>query len=413
MRPLIITHVGVQQGLGLPTLADRMLRVDDGVITAIDAAGECSPELRATCDVIDGTGKTLMPGMVFAHAHIAYDNVRGAREVLFKNPPTRAAYLAAGVAKRALHAGYTTMVGAGSICGIDVFLREAIRQGLFVGPRLIPCSRDLMAAAPLGKRSREKVAHIPRDYMPIIVEDDELEASVIKEIDDGAEIIKTFATGDDQFPNARSQDELFSREELAKIVSLAHARGIMVRCHARGRQGILNALDAGVDIIDHATYMDERCLERIKAQQVTIVPSYYQPIRYLAEGAQFGRDPGDSQFQQEIDNTASFLPTAEQMGITIAVGEDFGFAWTPHGTYVEELICYATQMRIPPVTILKWATSNGARMIRQDNHIGHLGKGQIADMILLSEDPSVRIQSLKTAIERVFIAGVQVPSDAS
>jgi imidazolonepropionase-like amidohydrolase len=405
----VIYNVGVQEGVGRATLLGKNLYVKNGKIEKICDVNNQTISDLGDINIIDGSGKTLIPGLVFAHTHIAYDNVCGAGDVLFKHPLTRLSFIAAKVAKKAAQLGYTTMVGAGSVACIDVYLKEAIEGGLFDGPNLIPCSRDIMAAGPIGSRNREKVAHIPTDYMPVIVDDEEINQVVNREIDDGAKIIKTFATGDDQFPNARSGEELFSLAELKQIVAIAHGRSTLVRCHARGLSGIKNAIEADVDIIDHCSYADLESLDLIKKNNISIVPSFYQPLQYIANGSQYGKHPEESDFHLEVQNTMNFLPQAETMGINIAVGDDFGFAWTPHGTYHQELIAFQEKLNIPAVTIIKWATSNGAKMIGDDQRIGQLRDGLQADMILLSADPSLDIRALANNIEKVFIAGKCVP----
>ncbi|WP_062059415.1 amidohydrolase family protein [Cellvibrio sp. OA-2007] len=401
----VIYNVGVQEGIGQPTLLGKNVYIKDGKIEKICAVNNQTISDLGAANIIDGSGKTLIPGLVFAHTHIAYDSVCGARDVLFKHPLTRLSFIAAKVAKKAAQLGYTTMVGAGSVACIDTYLKEAIDSGLFDGPNLIPCSRDIMAAGPIGSRNKEKVAHIPKDYMPVIVDDEEINQVVNREIDDGAKIIKTFATGDDQFPNARSGEELFSLAELKQIVAIAHGRSTLVRCHARGLSGIKNAIAAEVDIIDHCSYADQESLDLIQKNNISIVPSFYQPLQYIACGSQYGRHPEESDFHLEVENTMSFLPKAEAMGINIAVGDDFGFAWTPHGTYHQELIAFQEKLNIPAVTIIKWATSNGAKMIGANQRIGQLRDGMQADMILLGADPSLDIHALANNIEKVFIAG--------
>ncbi len=403
MQSVVIRNVGLQRGLGWKTEPPTDVYITNGRIQRI-ASGNSLPAYQ-NVNTIDGTNKILMPGLIFAHTHIAYDNVCGARDVLFKHPLIRLAYIAAKVAKRATQLGYTTMIGAGSISGLDVYLKEAISSGLFDGPQIIPCSRDIMAAGPLGKRSKEKVAHIPADYMPVLTEIDEIDAAVNREIDDGAVILKTFATGDDQFPNANSNEELFVFEELLRMVQIARQRNVLIRCHARGLSGIKNAIKAGVDIIDHATYADQESLDNILANNISIVPSYYQLKQYLENGHKYGKHPEESNFSLEIENTTKFLPVAEKMGINIAVGDDFGFAWTPHGTYHEELLSYQNQLNIPAEIIIKWATLNGAKMINAEARIGSLEEGKQADMILLSADPAKDIGVLSTHIEQVFISG--------
>lgn len=401
----IITNVALFDGTGAAPVADRNLVVQGDRILDITEGAAMAPGRGRDETVIDGRGKTVIPGLVFAHTHLGYHNVLGAREVLFKYPLTELAFVAALNAQRALRLGYTTMVGAGSICNLDTYLNNAIRAGLFAGPQILPCSRDLMVAGPEGRRDPSKVKHIPRDYMPILTELVEFAAAVDKEIDDGAQIIKTFATGDDQFPNAKSEEPLYTLDELKCVVEVAGRRGVLVRSHARGREGIEKAIAAGVDIVDHATYSDQSCLDGLLAKGQTVVPSYFQPKMFLEKGAAFGADPDRTEFAAEVANTRAFLPVAHEMGINIALGDDFGFAWTPHGTYHDELEAFQHELGFDGATVLKWATLGGARMIRQDHRIGMLAPGKQADLVLVEGDPVADVRALKSGIRGVMLAG--------
>jgi imidazolonepropionase-like amidohydrolase len=405
MSQTLFTNVAIFDGTGSPAEGPFNLLVEGDRIAEITPAQTQRPGKGASEQVIDGTGCTLMPGMVFAHTHLGYHNVLGAREVLFKYPLTQLAFIAAANARRALQLGYTTMVGAGSICNLDTHLRAAIHDGLVVGPNLIPCSRDLMVAGPEGRRDASKVKHIPADYMPILTDISEFAAAVHKEIDDGAQIVKTFATGDDQFPNAKSEEPLYTLEELQTVVAVAAERGALVRSHARGRAGIEKAIAAGVDIVDHATYSDQSCLDGMLARGQTVVPSYYQPKMFLERGASFGLQPDLTEFAAEVANTRAFLPTAHEMGLNIALGDDFGFAWTPHGLYHDELEAFQHELGFSAATVLKWATLGGAQMIRQQDRIGTIAPGKQADLILVAGDPSRDVRALKTGIRAVMRSG--------
>lgn len=397
MRSFLLHDVTLHEGTGAPSRSHQSLLVRDGRIAEICDA-KAVPPLSPDVQRYDLAGKVVMAGMIFAHMHIAYVDVVESRDTMFKYRLPQLTMLAAGNARKALECGYTTAVGAGSVAGIDQALARGMEAGLIKGPRFVPCSRDLMCSGPIERRNPEVKGRIPPELMRIADTAEEMVRFTEAEIQEGAQVIKTFATGDDAFPNARSKELLFTLDELKAVVATAHARGVRVRTHARGLQGIRNAVEAKTDIIDHATYADEAILERIAANGQFLVPSLYQPMRMLSEGLRCGKTPeamARLEFQQEVENTLRFLPLAERMGIPIAAGEDFGFAWTPHGTYSEELICYVEKAGFAPATVLKWACANGARMIGRSADLGAVAPGRLADLLVLSRDPSEDITVLR------------------
>ncbi|WP_151771484.1 amidohydrolase family protein [Streptomyces abyssomicinicus] len=407
-RRLLLHDVTVQEGLGRASLPHRSVLLDGERIEAVLPASEAP----ADGDFVrwDLAGLTVVPGMTLGHTHIAYVNVTTGRETLFKYRVPEVALHAARHAADLLTCGYTAFVGAGSVAGIDMALKNAIEAGVIPGPRITPCSRDLMVSGPPGRRSPELKERMPRELMPVVDVLGDLVKYTEEEIDQGAEIIKVFSSGDDTFPNARSDELLFSREELALVVKTAHARGARVRAHSRGLDGIRNALAAGVDVIDHATYADDEALERIAERGVFVVPSLFQPDRLLALGERFGKAPDYLEaldFEKEIENTLRFLPLAEDLGLKIVPGDDFGFAWTPHGTYADELVMYAERAGIAPETVLKWACANGAELAGRGDDAGVVAAGRLADLVVWDGDPAADLRVLQDrgALRSVLIGG--------
>lgn len=408
-RPLLLHDVTVQEGLGRASVPGRSVLIRDDRIEAVLPAGE-APVSSPDVDVRVLTGRTVMPGMTLGHTHVAYHDVVTARDTMFKYTLPEVTLIAAANAERLLRLGYTAMVGAGSVGGIDMALKRSIELGRITGPRVTACSRDLMVSAPPDRRNPEVGRRIPVELMPIVDSAAEMVERTDKEIDEGAEIIKTFSSGDDTYPNAKSKELLYTLDELRAVVEKARARGVRVRAHSRGVDGIRNAIKAGVDVIDHASYADQECLEQIAERGIFVVPSLYQPRQLLLYGEQHGKTPEyleKLEFQDEIDNTLWLLPRAQELGIRLVPGDDFGFAWTPHGTYNDELRVYVEVAGIPAPTVLSWATANGAALAGRGDDAGVVAAGRLADLVVTAGDPAVDITVLGDPgrIELVLLGG--------
>jgi imidazolonepropionase-like amidohydrolase len=413
---LLLHDVSVQEGLGRPSIPHQSVLIEGTRIAAVMPAAE-APVDALGLQVRRLEGRTVMPGMTLGHSHIAYVDVITARDTMFKYGLPELTLRAARNASNMVQLGYTGLVGAGSVSGIDMVLKRAIEDCWIVGPRITACSRDLMVSAPPDRRNPEVATRFPADLMPIVDSAAEMIERTEVEIDQGAQIIKTFSSGDDTYPNAKSDELLYTLEEIQAVVRTAHPRGVMVRAHSRGVDGIRNAIKAGVDVIDHASYADEEALEAIARQGIYIVPSLYQPRQLLLTGKNHGKTTEyleKLEYQAEIDNTLWMLPRAVELGIKIVAGDDFGFAWTPHGTYAHELATYVEVAGIDAPTVLTWATSNGAALAGRGGDAGIVEAGRLADLVVTNGDPAeeIRVLTRPHDIEMVLLDGRVVRDQA-
>lgn len=176
------------------------------------------------------------------------------------------------------------------------------------------------------------------------------------------------------------------------MVETAHERDKRVRAHVSTREAILECLEAGVDILDHADYMDEECLERMIKQGTILVPSmlFTKILGHLKTDQPHDLSDPD---QHGWLNMLEMLPKANKAGLKMVPGDDFGAQGMPHelGIYARELEVYVKDMGIPAVDVLRWATANGAELAGQGDITGTIEAGKAADLLVVDGDPTENI----------------------
>jgi imidazolonepropionase-like amidohydrolase len=376
---------------------DRIASVGDGL------PGELRPDDR----VVDLAGRTVMPGMVNCHFHATYHNLGSVTAPFgLEEPMAMQVVRAVRNLETLVRAGFTGAVSAGAPFAIDASMKTAIDRHLVVGPRLVPCSRDISTTGHAGDRSYPShwdvgaIGAIRRSDGP-----DEFRRSVRLEIKEGAEMIKVFVTGGHGTVGPREQTEVTS-DELTAAIEAAHLRGARVRGHIANKEAMLMALDLGIDIVDHGDGMDAECIERLLETDTPVVPSMLFPARFLASmgGGSLGFT---DDMRLDIDAMAKVLPEANRAGVRLVLGDDFGAIDFPHGPYADELAYYVEEVGIPALDVLTWATSNGAEVLGRGDELGTVEVGKLADLLVVDGDPVADINVLRDpdALLAVLLGG--------
>ena len=342
------------------------------------ASGAMSP--RAGDQVVDLNGMTLMPGMVSGHYHAAY-SMGGENKIAMDAPATQVALHALANTQKALRAGYTSVVGAGTFHDVDSRVAEAIDAGLVVGPRLIPSSRAL---------SPKVAEDEPAEGVPWLKcwGPDEFREAAIGEIERGAKIVKLFAA---QGHAMRSCREM-TYEELKAATDAAHERGARTRAHVCGVVPVMKCIEAGVDIIDHADGMDDAVIDALIANGKFVLPSLYTPWLASADPTLDGAGYYD---EEDFEYMRKMVPVANARGVKLVPGDDYGFFdMAPHGAYSGELACYVEQVGVSPLDVIRWATKFGGEMTGIPD-LGTIAPSKLADMVIVDGDPSADINILR------------------
>jgi len=363
-------------------------------IEAVEA-GE-GPAPRPGDRVVDLAGQTLLPGLFSCHFHAGFD---GATLDIFPlgidKPAGYLALRGANAVRKALHAGYTSIVGAGAGDDLDAQLKLAVEDGIIEGPRITAGSRNLGTTSgyidlenwwwELGNIGAVRLADGPEEFRKV----------VRQEIKCGAQMIKLFVTGG--HGNLHTATSEFSRDELEAVVRAAHERGARVRAHCAWKREIMECIEVGVDVIDHGDEIDAECIQAMAEAGTFLAPSALFLEKLLGSADVQATAPPEmiETTQAELDNVLRYLPEANAAGVKIVPGDDYGTVLLPHGTYSEELEFYVKRVGIPALDVLRWATVNGAELARVADELGSVEPGKLADLLVVDGDPSVDIAVLQ------------------
>ncbi len=364
--------------------------------------------------VVHLAGKTLMPGLVSGHFHSSYDNITIQPEPLgVEKPENYLALVAAKNLRTALHCGVTSIVSAGANTGtVDADVWLAIQSGLIEGPRMVPGSRGFDAIG--GYTDTEKWWwRLGNTGAQLLCSGaDEFQRAVRIEIKRGARMIKLFLSGGHAVPEHHGEMSL-SPAELDAVLDAAHSRGARVRAHCAWKNVILQAVAAGLDVVDHGDQLDEECMELMVKHGAFWIPSAYFVSLMVAPGAALSMANEDqmSGLRSEYDNVLKRVEQAQKAGVKIALGDDYGIIVLPHGRYAWELEFYVKTVGMSPLDVLRWATKNGGELMQLP--VGQVRDGYLADLLVVDGDPSRDIALLQNGARlKAIVKGGAFVKDA-
>ncbi|MBY0527835.1 MAG: amidohydrolase family protein [Gemmataceae bacterium] len=402
----VFTNGQLIDGTGKPPVADAALIVQDGRIAYAGPVAQ-APPLPPAVRRIDARGGTIMPGLVEAHWHPTYFNVAALEDLDIKYPVEYVTLLAAHNARLALECGYTAARSGGSLFNIDVWLKKAIETEITLGPRLAASGREICGVGGLMDWNPD-FRKIGMEGLVLLINGaDEARAAVRKLVKDGIEWVKTYPTGDAAAPDSNDHHTLcMTFEEMHAVVATAHNHGLKVTGHCRATQGIKNALKAGYDCLEHGTFMDDEALEMLLARNVPVVPALQFEHASIVHGPEFrmGQKVIDGH-KETLEGGAESARRILTAGGRLGMGGDYGFAWTPHGTYAKELTFFVKHVGLSPLQVLTCATRTGAEIMGRSHEFGTLEPGKLADVLVVDRDVLADISVLEDRGH--FIAVVQ------
>ena len=399
----------VFDGTGKDPVQGTEVRLRDGLIEAVGVASELPP-LDPEVPVFDATGCTVLPGLVEAHFHSTYFNVAALEDLDIKYPVEYITLLSSSNARLALECGYTAARSGGSLHNIDVWLKKAIEEDVVPGPRLVSSGREICGAGGLMDWNPE-FRKIGMEGLVLLINGPaEARSAVRKLVKDGVEWVKTYPTGDAASPDANDHHTLcMTAEEMNAVVETAHNHRLKVTGHCRATEGIKNALRAGYDALEHATFMDQEALDLMLSRDVPAVPALYFEKASIERGPEFGMSSRVIDGHKEtLEGGIKSARMILEAGGCLGMGGDYGFAWNPHGDYARELTFFVTDVGFSPAQVLTCATRNGAKILGRENELGTLQAGKLADVLVVSGNllKDISLLENRSNIRAVFQGGV-------
>ena len=389
-QSLIIKGANLLDVMTGELIKDHVVLVNDGRIARISPTR--SADLPAGVDVIDLQGHTLLPGLIDMHVHLTSGGGYHGYESL-KLTDERRAILGVVHAETTLMAGFTTVrnVGAGSFG--DVALRDAINDGDIPGPRM------LVSGPPIGITGGHCSDNnlLPPEYGMTGegVADGPWAArtAVRRNIKYGADLIKTCSTGGVMSKGTKVGAPQYTVEELTALVDEAHSRGLKVASHAHGAEGIINALIAGADTIEHASFIDDEGIALSIERGAALSMDIYVTEYILGEGASAGILEESLEKERKTGATQrSNFTKAVNAGATIVFGSDAGVY--PHGQNAKQF-SRMTRFGMTPLQAIQSATITAAEVLGLEYDVGKIKAGYAADFVAVKGNPIENIELLE------------------
>lgn len=349
--------------------------------------------------VINLKNKTVMPGFIDMHVHLEsqFDPKKGRLNVTANDADV--AFESIEYAKKTLMAGFTTVRDLGGR-GINISLRNAINQGKVIGPRVFTAGKSIASTGGHGDPTNGLNDYYKGDPGPkqgVVNSVDDAKKAVRQRYKDGSDVIKITATGGVMSIAKNGQNPQFTLEEIQSICNTATDYGMTVAAHAHGDEGIQRAIKGGVTTIEHGTLMSDTSMKLMKDYGVYYVPT-------ITAGKEVGEKAKIDGYYNKLvvpkalaigPKIQSTFEKAYKFGVKIAFGSDAGVF--PHGENAREFK-YMNEVGMSEIECIQSATVTNAVVLGQENQIGKIKKGFIADIIATDLNPLDDISVLENIV---------------
>lgn len=383
--------------------SDRAVRrdvlIDGSRVVAVSEPGEALP--RQGARLLDASGATLMPGLVDAHGHLPFPQNTTYFTQIEDTPVEELVLTTVHNARLMLDQGFTGVIGAGSPrLRVELSVRNEINAGRLAGPRILASSPTLTATGGLNDTAQ---LHQGRSPAALVI-DGPIEArrAVRLCFREGVDVIKVNISGDDLIVRPAGRVTTLADDEVRAIAEAAQPLGLKLVAHARSTDSIKLALRHGFHIVHHADFCDTEALDLFESRKdaVFATPSigFLHNLRYEAEAFGFGKAAVEAMgVPQHMEANIRTHVALRERGVKALIGGDYGIPWQPHGTNARDIEHFVTYLGYSPVEALRCATRHGYEAMGLGHELGLVRPGYLADLLLVSGDPTRDVRLLQDA----------------
>lgn len=392
-------------GTGAPARRDMNVEIADGRIAAITAGPPPGPDFgtdAAGTEVVDARGLTLLPGLIDGHVHLLLEpevNEPGDWDRAQDDDDATLLGRAGVAAARLLATGVTTARDCGGRGGLPVAVRDAIARGTLPGPRILASGPVITRTGGHGHRFG-----LAADDAPA------LRRAAAGLLDGGVDFLKIMATGGNLSGGSRPDRPHYSAEELAAVVAEAHRRDRPVTAHAHARSGIANAVEAGVDALEHCSWLgdggrdyDPALVDRMVGAGLFV--DFTPAVSYrLVEGAPAGWSELCARLRRVREIRVPTMVPMWKAGVQFYFGSDAGTPFTFFEDFVLVLELSVLEGGLPAAVVIAAATGTAAQALGIAQETGTIAVGKTADLLFVEGDPLADIRALRN-VRRVYRSG--------
>ncbi|MCM2681397.1 metal-dependent hydrolase family protein [Echinimonas agarilytica] len=383
-----LIHAGhLIDGVSSKALAKRSIRIHNNQIVSVEKGYSSA---KSNEQLIDLKDKTVMPGLMDMHTHLSGVFTKNSYHEGFYMDPPDYAFRSTMYAKDTLMAGFTTVRDLGEFSpGLTTSLRDSINKGWVLGPRVYTAGKSIATtgghADPTNGMNHELTGD-PGPKEGVINGPEDAYKAIRQHYKDGTDVIKLTVTGGVLSLAKSGDNPQFTDAELSAIMSAARDYNFVVAVHAHGAEGMKRAIRAGVDSVEHGTYMDDEAMALMIKHDTWYVPTITAGKWVAEKSAIEGYYPDvvrpkAAAVGPQIQGT---FEKAIQRGVKIAFGTDAGVF--PHGLNGREF-GYMVDAGMSPIDAIKTATINAAQLLRIDDTLGSIEKNKLADIVAVNGNP--------------------------
>jgi imidazolonepropionase-like amidohydrolase len=401
MSRFLFTNVRIIDGEANDAYPGEVL-VEGERIAAVSRDGRLK---RDGAELVEGQGRTLMPGLVEAHAHLSFLGFQDLWDSA-RIPVEEHLLGTLESARLLLDQGFTSCFSAAAAKPrLDVVVRDAIEAGRFPGPRLLAATQEMTPSGNLGDLDSRELTLPPTVRFAVTCDSpDAFRAACRIAARDGVDTFKVNVSGDRGFDawGAGTDATVMTDEELAAIVQVARARGKRVAAHATSAGSVKLCLKHGVEVIYHAALVDEEGLDGLEAarDRVFVAPTIGFPYTLVHETERYGvrhDGPTRARLERELDAIVAAGCEMRRRGIRVLPGGDYGLFCNPQGTNARDLEHFVRLLGYSPMAAIQAATRDGGALMGRPDELGRIRAGALADLLLVEGDPLADIAILQDA----------------